>query len=74
MGRKKKYENAEIVKGILSREANAMGDMKMCISIKFIDFKSQRDREFLANNIKGMIEIFGDALKELGVQDERNKV
>lgn len=65
MPRKKKYENAEIVKGILSREANAMGDMQLCISIKFIDFKSEADRKFLANNIKGVRDMFNDALREL---------
>lgn len=65
MGRKKKYENAEIVKGILSREASAMGDMQLCIMIKFIDFKSEADRKFLANNIRGMVDMFNDAIKEL---------
>ena len=67
MGRKKKYENVEITKGILSREANARGDVRLCMTIKFIDFKSEADREFLANNIKGVRDIFNDALKELGV-------
>lgn len=65
MGRKKKYENAEIVKGILSREANYFGDVNLCMSIKFIDYKSGEDRKFLANNIKDMLDIFNDALKEL---------
>ncbi len=71
MGRKKKYENAEIVKGILAREANSMGDMQLCLAIKFIDFKSKADREFLANNIKGVRDIFNDALKELGWLDDK---
>lgn len=65
MGRKKKYENAEIVKGILLREASAMGGMQLCIMIKFIDFKSEADRKFLANNIRGMVDMFNDAIKEL---------
>lgn len=69
MGRKKKYENAEIAKEILSREANAMGDMQLCIMIKYIDFKSEVDKKLLANNIKGVRDIFNDALKELGVQN-----
>lgn len=68
MGRKKKYENTEIAKSILSREANFMGDLKLCMAIKFVDFKSKSDREFLANNIKGVRDIFNDALKELEVQ------
>lgn len=67
MGRKKKYENAEIVKGILAREANSFGDMQLCMSLKFIDFKSEGDRKFLAKNIQGMLDIFNDALKELEV-------
>lgn len=70
MGRKKKYENAEIAKQILAREANNMGDMQLCLAIKFIDFKSEADRKFLANNIKGVRDIFDDALKELEVKDE----
>ncbi len=70
MGRKKKYENAEIVKGILSREANNIGDMQLCLSLKFIDFKSKADRKFLANNIKEILEIFSDALKELDDKEE----
>lgn len=57
MGRKKKYENAEIAKGILSREANAMGDVQLCMAIKFIEFKSEADRKFLANNIRGVRDI-----------------
>lgn len=65
MGRKK-YQNCEIVRGILSREANAMGDMQTCIAFKFLELKNKDDRDFLKRNIKDMIEIFNDALKELG--------
>lgn len=65
MGRKRKYKNAEIVKDILSREASSFGNMQLSISLKFIDFKSEADRKYLANNIKGMLEIFNNALKEL---------
>lgn len=65
MGRKK-YQNCEIVRGILSREANAMGDMQICIAFKFLELKNKDDRDFLKRNIKDMIEIFNDALKELG--------
>ncbi len=71
MGRKRKYENAEIAKGILSREANAMGNVPLSISIKFIDFKSEVDRKYLADNIEGVRDIFNDALKELGWLDEQ---
>lgn len=66
MGRKKKYQNCEIVRGILSRETNAMGDMQTCIAFKFLELKNENDRDFLKRNIKDMIEIFNDALKELG--------
>lgn len=65
MERKKKYENCEIVKGMLSRECNALGDMQGCIAFKFLDMKSKDDREFLKRNIKDMISIFNDALDEL---------
>ena len=71
MGRKKKYENAEIVKGILSREANSMGNMQLCLSPKFIDLKKENDRKFLAKNIEGMQEIFSDALKELNANEKK---
>ena len=67
---KRRYENAEIVKDILSREASSFGDMQLSILLKFIDFKSEADRKYLANNIKGMLEIFNNALKELGWLDE----
>lgn len=65
MPRKKKYENAEIVRQMLSRECNYFGDMKSCMLFKFIDFKKKQDREFMRNSINQMIEIFKDALKEL---------
>lgn len=65
MGRKKKYQNCEIVRGILSREFSALGDMQSCIAFKFLDMKNKNDREFLKRNIKDMIDIFNDALKEL---------
>ena len=65
MGRKKKYQNCEIVRGILSRECNALGDMQGCLGFKFLDIKKKDDREFLKRNIKDMIDIFNDALKEL---------
>ena len=65
MGRKRKYENAEIVKDILSREASSFGDIQLSLSLKYIDFKSEEDKKYLANNIKGMLEIFNNALKEL---------
>ena len=65
MGRKKKYENALIVKNILSRECQALGDMQGSIMFRFIDLKKKQDREFLRDNINGMIVIFNNALKEL---------
>lgn len=65
MGRKKKYENCEIVKGILSRECNTLGDMQGCLAFKFLDMKNKNDRDFLRRNVKDMIDIFNDALEEL---------
>ena len=65
MERRKKYENCEIVKGILSRECSTLGDMQGCIAFKFLDMKSKDDREFLKRNIKDIISIFNDALDEL---------
>lgn len=65
MPRKKKYENAEIAKNILAREANNLGDMQLCMSLKFLDLKNEADRKFLVKNIKGVRDIFEDALKEL---------
>ena len=65
MPRKKKYENAEIVKQIITRECNYYGDMKSCLVFKFIDFKKKQDRDFMRESINEMIVIFQDALKEL---------
>ena len=65
MGRKKKYENSLIVKDILARECHALGDMQGSIMFRFLDLKKKDDREFLRNNIKVMIDIFNNALKEL---------
>jgi len=65
MGRKKKYENAEIVKGIFSREFQYIGDTKMSLAYRFLEFKNKNDREVLKKNINEMIQIFNDALKEL---------
>lgn len=65
MGRKKKYENALIVKDILAREANAMGNMQFSIALRFVDLKKKDDREFLKTNIQAMIAIYEAAVKEL---------
>lgn len=65
MGRKKKYENALIVKDILAREFNSLGDLQGSLMFRFIDLKKKEDREFLKNNINGMLDIFNNALNEL---------
>jgi len=67
MPKKKKYENTEIVKEILSREFNHAGDIKTTMIYKFLDFKKKEDREFIKQDIKALKEIFEDALKELEV-------
>lgn len=69
MGRKKKYANALIVKDILARECHAMGDMQGGVYFRFLDLKKKGDREFLAREIKGVMNIFNDALKELEEKD-----
>ena len=65
MPRKKKYENAEIVKRILEREFNNLGDLQGCMIFKFLDFKKKEDRDYLKDNINQMIELFQEAVKEL---------
>lgn len=65
MGRKKKYENAEIVSRIISRGFQHSGNMQASIVYRFLDFKKKDDREFLKKNINEMMKIFNDALKEL---------
>lgn len=65
MGRKKKYENALIVKDILSREASALGNLQASIMFRFIDLKKKDDREYLKKQVEEMIEIFSNAVKEL---------
>lgn len=65
MGRKKKYENALIVKDILAREFNSLGDLQGSLMFRFINLKKKDDREFLKNNINGMLDIFNNALNEL---------
>lgn len=65
MGRKKKYANALIVKDIFARECNAMEDIQGSVCFRFLDLKKKDDREFLAREIKGIMNIFNDALKEL---------
>lgn len=65
MGRRKKYENALIVKDILSREAQALGNMQASIAFRFVDFKNKADREFIKRNIDDMIKMFTAASKEL---------
>ena len=65
MGRKKKYANALIVKDIFARECNAMEDIQGSVYFRLLDLKKKDDREFLAREIKGIMNIFNDALKEL---------
>lgn len=71
MGRKKKYENAEIVKKILAREADAMGNIQFSVSLIFLDLKKKDDREYLKHHIEEMINLFNDALKEL--EEKKNE-
>lgn len=70
MGRKKKYENALIVKGILSREAQTLGNTEASIIFRFLDLKKKDDRECLKRNIIDMMDIFESALKELEDNNE----
>lgn len=71
MGRKKKYENALIVKDILSRECHALGDMQAGLMYRFLDLKKKDDRDFLKKNIESMCTLFNDALKEL--EEKKNE-
>lgn len=65
MGRKKKYENALIVKDILASECNRLGDLQGSILFKFLDLKKKDNREFLKREAEYIRNIFNDALKEL---------
>lgn len=65
MGRKKKYENAEIAKQIISRECQALGDMQGSIMFRFLDLKKKEDREYLKVQCECMRDLFGNAVKEL---------
>ena len=65
MGRRKKYENALIVKDILARESNALGNVQASVMYRFLDLKNKDDRDYLKEQAKQMIEIFNDAVKEL---------
>lgn len=65
MGRKKKYENAEIAKRILSRECQALGDTQGSIMFRFLDLKKKEDREYLKTQCEFMRDLFGNAVKEL---------
>lgn len=71
MPRKKKYENALIVKDILARECNHFGDMQGTVMFRFLDLKRKEDRVFLKKQIEGVAKIFNDALKEL--EEKENK-
>lgn len=73
MPRKKKYENALIVKDILARESQALGNMQASIMYRFIDLKKKDDREFLKEQTKQMIEIFNNAVKELEGKEKKNE-
>lgn len=73
MGRKKKYENALIVKDILAREFNALGDLQGSIAIRYIDLKNREDRKFLKVQIEGVAKILNDAIKELEKEDKKNE-
>lgn len=44
MNKLEKYENCEIVRNILARECNALGDIKNCMLFKFIDMEDEKDR------------------------------
>lgn len=65
MPRKKKYENAEIAKQIISRECQQLGDMQGSIMFRFLDLKKKEDREYLKVQCEFMRDLFGNAAKEL---------
>jgi hypothetical protein len=65
MARNKEYANALIVKDIFARECNAIEDIQGSVYFKLLDLKKKDDRDFLAREIKGIMNIFNDALKEL---------
>lgn len=71
MGRRKKYENALIVKDILSREANALGNLQASLAFRFVDLKNKEDRKFLKRHIDDMIKMFTAASKELEEKEEK---
>lgn len=65
MERKNKYKNALIVKEIFARECNVIEDIQGSVYFKLLDLEKKDDRDFLAREIKGIMNIFNDALKEL---------
>ena len=71
MPRKKKYENALIVKDIFARECFAMDDMTTGLCFKYLDLKKKESREFLKEQIEGVVRIFNDALKELEGEEKK---
>lgn len=71
MGRKKKFENALIVKDIMARECGYLGDMKGSLMFRFLDLKKNEDREFLQKQIEDFMKIFSDASKELKEAEKR---
>jgi hypothetical protein len=67
MPEKDNYECAKIVNGILAREYEHHGDIKTGIYHRFVDLDENADqRELLKSEIHSLIELFEDALKELG--------
>lgn len=65
MPRKKKYENAEIARSIIRREAKNIGDTEGYFFFENLDFKKKDDREFFIGQAKDFIKIFQRAIEEL---------
>lgn len=61
----KKYENAIIVRNLISREFNAHGNIDYSILFRFLDLNTKKDRKILKKNVKELIDICNKALEEL---------
>lgn len=69
-----KFKFSKIAQRMIVREFENMEDDVSAISMKFLELKNNKEgRQYLRDNINGLINIFNDALKELDLADEEDK-
>ena len=68
------YFYTKIAKRIIIDQFNQFGNMKQALAFMSLEIANPNDKEGIIVNIKDMRDIFNKALKELGVDENNDKI